>query len=196
MSWRCHCSSPLEGQASRQAGRQAEENRQTPSHHESKQVMPLVLHFALLFIFIHPLKGEKWTLSDCFVMGGAGKVEKKGRKMPWRGHGRWGGSAAVRTLDYEMIVRYIDGPVYWVIPRFGLTNISFSFQTVVEEVFVSLTQITVAIPHSENTPLKVNVLHWKYYSYSTHKAEKRLLWVLYIYYWWILLLQLVEVELF
>lgn len=43
---------------------------------------------------------------------GAGEVEKKGRKMPQRGYGRSGGSAAVRTLDCEMIVRYTDGPAY------------------------------------------------------------------------------------
>lgn len=44
--------------------------------------------------------------------GGAGEVEKKGREMSWRGHSRSGGSAAVRTLDWEMIVRYTDGLVY------------------------------------------------------------------------------------
>lgn len=39
---------------------------------------------------------------------GAGKVEKKGRKMPYRGYSRSGGNAAVRTLDSKMIARYTD----------------------------------------------------------------------------------------
>lgn len=40
---------------------------------------------------------------------GAGKVEKKGRKMSYRGYSRSGGSAAVRTLDCKMIAGYTDG---------------------------------------------------------------------------------------
>jgi len=43
---------------------------------------------------------------------GAREAGKKGRKMPWRGYGRSGGSAPVRTLDCEMIVSYTDGLTY------------------------------------------------------------------------------------
>lgn len=66
---------------------------------------------------------------------GAGEVEKKGRKMPWREYVRSGRSAAVRTLDCRMIVRYTDGPLYRVISLLCLTDTLFLFQTVVAKAF-------------------------------------------------------------
>lgn len=62
-SLRAH-GSPLERKlGKKQRGKQA---AQTPSHHESKQSDASRAPFCLLFIFIHPLKGEKWTVSGCF----------------------------------------------------------------------------------------------------------------------------------